>query len=62
MVRRLVSKGSTGVAIEWSALIAWAVGVAVYQLAVYVYPEWGSALPSLILSFAVAKLWPQRTA
>ena len=48
--------------IEAGALIAWAVGFVLYQVAANLYPDWGSALPSLIISFAVAKILPQRSA
>jgi hypothetical protein len=34
----------------------------IYQLAVFTYPDWGSALPSLIISFALAKLLPTQRA
>ena len=61
-VRRSVSGGLPVMAVEWSALVAWALGVVVYQATVAVYPEWGSALPSLLLSFVVAKLWTKRIA
>jgi hypothetical protein len=60
---RALALGGHGLAnIEWMALLAWACGVAAYQGAVFFYPDWGSALPSLILSFALAKFLPSQRA
>ena len=42
--------------IEWTALLSWLIGVAVYQWTAYSHPEWGSALPSLIISFLVTSV------
>ncbi len=61
-VCRSVALGLPAMTVEGSALAAWALGFLVYQLVATFYPEWGSALPSLVLSFAVAMLWKRREA
>ena len=59
-VRQSVAQ-EPAVAIEWSALVAWAVGVALYWVSQNYYPEWGSALPSILFSFLVASAWPKNS-
>ena len=60
-VRSSVAGGLPVVAIEWSALVAWALGVALYWVSQNYYPEWGSALPSILFSFLVATAWPKNS-
>lgn len=54
-IKALGNRASEG-AIAWRSLIAWIIGIAVYQGTTLYAPSLGSALPSLIVSFALAKL------
>jgi len=62
LIRTAAHSGKPLAGIEWAALASWLIGVVIYQLAVFTYPDWGSALPSLIISFALAKLMPTQRA
>lgn len=43
-------------AIHIGPVLSWLIGIAVYQGASFYYPDFGSALPSLIISFLLAKI------
>jgi nucleobase:cation symporter-1, NCS1 family len=55
-IRRAVADGVQPASVEWSAVLAWAVGFAVYQVGTNIVTDWGAALPGLIVSFAIARL------
>jgi len=44
-------------AINIAPVGAWLVGIATYYVAKLSYPDFGSALPSLIMSFVLAKIF-----
>ena len=56
LIRAAALSNQTLASIEWSALASWVIGVAIYQLANFTYPDWGAALPSLIISFLIASV------
>ena len=60
LIRAMTIAGTALAGIEWTALLAWAFGVTAYQATALAYPEWGSALPSLIISFVLAKFLPSQ--
>lgn len=43
-------------AFHFGPVISWVIGIAVYQGATFYYPDFGSALPSLVISFGLAKI------
>jgi NCS1 family nucleobase:cation symporter-1 len=46
----------TGARVDWSAAALWFIGIAVFHGMAQLAPQWGSALPSLLLTFALAWL------
>ena len=54
-IRARATSASTIKAINAGPVIAWLVGIAAYHGAAFFYPDFGSALPSLIISFLLAK-------
>ena len=48
--------GSAARRIDWSAAAIWIAGIAVYHVCAKWAPQWGSALPTLVLTFALAWL------
>jgi len=51
---------TSGKKIDWTAAGLWLMGIACYHLLANVAPQWGSALPTLALTFTLA--WLTRTA
>ncbi|APW40734.1 allantoin permease [Rhodoferax koreense] len=46
--------------IDWPAALAWLAGIALYHALAQLWPQWGSALPTLAVTFALA--WLSRPA
>ena len=46
--------------IDWTAAGLWLMGIACYHLFANVAPQWGSALPTLVITFTLA--WLTRSA
>ena len=42
--------------INLSAVVIWVAGVATYHLCAQLAPDWGAALPTLVLTFLLARL------
>jgi len=60
-IRQAARQGLAVAAVEWSALVAWGLGVALYWVTYNFYSEWGSALPGFVLSFVVASMVSNRS-
>jgi NCS1 family nucleobase:cation symporter-1 len=42
--------------VQWTAVALWIAGIACYHLCAQFAPAWGAALPSLALTFVLARL------
>jgi len=54
------SLSSTSKGIDWSAAGLWLLGIACYHLLAQLAPQWGSALPTLAITFIASQLTRQR--
>ena len=42
--------------VNWSAVVIWIAGIASYHLFAQLAPQWGAAIPTLVLTFVLARL------
>ena len=56
LIRHRATEGNGAPAIRSGAVLAWIIGIAAYHGTAFWYPDFGKALPSLVLSFLVASL------
>ncbi|RYX98141.1 MAG: allantoin permease [Comamonadaceae bacterium] len=42
--------------VKWSAVVIWVAGIATYHLLAQLSPQWGAAIPTLVMTFVLARL------